>query len=79
MRLIGKIENYLNDFDYKIIIKNKQVNIINYDEIIDFSLSKISVKYKDKKFIIEGDNLVITKMIDNEVLVNGNISNIIIN
>ena len=79
MKLIGKIENYLNDLDYKIIIRKNQINIINYDEIIDFSLSKISVRYKNKKFIIEGKELVITRMFDNEVLINGNISNIIIN
>jgi len=79
MKLIGKIENYLCDFEYKIVIKNNKVNIINYDEIIDFSLTKISVRYKNNKFIIEGKNLVISKMFDNEVLINGNITNVIIN
>lgn len=79
MKLISKLENYLNDLDYKIVVKNNQINIINYDEIIDFSLSKISIRYKNKKFIVEGTNLVITKMFDNEVLINGNICSIIIN
>ena len=79
MRLWDRVDNYLYDREYKIIIKENYVNIVNYDEIVDFSLNKISVKYKNKKIIIEGNNLTISKMVTDEVLVTGNISNIRIN
>ena len=79
MKIIKKINNYLEDKEYKIIIKDKQVNIINYDEIIDFTLNKISLRYKQKTIIIEGTELYITKMIEDEVLINGNIVNVRIN
>lgn len=79
MKLIDRIDNYLCDKEYKIIIKNNKINIINYDEIIDFSLSKISVKYDKKIVTIEGTNLVISKMVDDEVMITGNISLIRIN
>ena len=79
MKLKDRLDRYLNDLEYKIIIKENYVNIINYDEIIDFTLNTISVKYKNKIIIIEGNNLTISKMIDNEVLIIGNISNIRIN
>lgn len=73
MRIMDRLDNYLYDREYKIIIKENYVNIINYDEIVDFTTTRISVKYKNKKITIEGRNLVISKMIDNEVLVTGNI------
>lgn len=79
MKLINKLDRYLCDQEYKIIIKENYVDIINYDEIVDFSLTKISLKYKNKIIIIEGTNLIISKMIDNEVLINGKLSNIRIN
>jgi len=79
MKLLNKIDNYLYDREYRIIIKINEVNIINYDEIIDFSLTQISVKYNNKKIIIDGKNLVISKMLDNEVLVTGDIYNVRIN
>lgn len=79
MKIINRISNYLNDSEYQIIVKSNQIDIINYDEIIDFSLTKISIKYKKNIFVIEGINLAITKMLDNEVLITGNISNIRIN
>ena len=55
------------------------VNIINYDEIIDFSLNNISVKYHNKIISIEGHNLIISKMVQDEVLITGEISNVRIN
>ena len=79
MKLINKLDRYLYDREYKIIIKENYVNIINYDEIIDFNLSNISVKYQNKIIAIEGRNLTISKMVEDEVLITGEISNIRIN
>lgn len=76
MKLIDRLDNYLCDKEYRIIIKDNEINIVNYNEIIDFSLNKITIRYKDKLISIEGNNLFITKMMDNEVLISGNISNI---
>ena len=76
MRLKNNLERYLYDKEYKIIIKENYINIINYDEIVDFNLNKISIKYKDKLIIIEGNNLTINKMMEDEVLITGEIINI---
>ncbi|MGN1358522.1 MAG: YabP/YqfC family sporulation protein [Bacilli bacterium] len=79
MKLVDRLGDYLYDNEYKIIVKKNQVDIVNYDEIIDFSLNKISVKYRNKIFVIEGTNMVISKMLDNEILITGNISSLRIN
>ena len=79
MKLMDRLDSYLYDREYKIIIKENYVNIVNYDEIIDFTLNKISVKYQNKTITIEGTNLTITKMVSDEVLITGNIANIRIN
>ena len=76
---MNRLDNYLYDREYRIIIKENYVNIVNYDEIVDFNSNKISVKYKNKLITIEGLNLTINKMIEDEVLITGNISNISIN
>lgn len=79
MKLINRLDNYLYDREYKITIKENCVDIVNYDEIVDFSLTKISVRYKKKIIIIEGFDLTISKMVDNEVLIAGNINMVRIN
>ena len=76
MKIIDKLDRYLNENEYKLILDDNRINIVNYEEIIDFSLSTIKVKLKDKIVSIEGRNLVINKMVDNEILITGNISNI---
>ena len=77
MNLFNKLNNinrYLMDTESKLILKDNYLNIINYIEIKDFSSNKILVKTKSKIITIKGDNLVVSKMQDNEVLITGIIS-----
>ena len=79
MRLINKLDRYLENKNYEIIIKENSINVINFKEIIDFSINKISLKCDDKIINVEGKNLIISKMIDDELLITGIIFNIRIN
>ena len=76
MKIINKLNGYLEDKNYQIIIKNNSINIINIEEIIDFSIDKITVRCNNKLIEIEGKNLIISKMLEDEVLILGNIYNI---
>ena len=77
MKLVRMIDDYVNEKKYSMIYKNNKLNIINYTEIIDFSSKLISIRYEDKVYHVEGSDLVISKMMDNEILITGNISNIV--
>lgn len=79
MKIKDRLESYLYDSDYKIIIKDNSINICNYTEIMDFSSSKISLKHKNKIILIEGKDLIISKMLKEEVLIEGSIQKISIN
>lgn len=79
MKIINKLDRYLEDKNYEIIIKENKVNIINFKEIIDFSASKITLRCDNKIINIEGKNLIIGKMLDDELLITGLIYNIRIN
>ena len=79
MRLISKLDGFLENRNYEIIIKEDNVNIINFKEIIDFSANHISLKCDSKIINIEGKSLIISKMLDEEILITGIISNVRIN
>ena len=79
MGIMNKLDRYLEDKNYQIIIKENQINIINYEEIIDFSTNKISLRCNNKIINIEGKNLIISKMLDEEILITGIIYNVRIN
>lgn len=76
MKIFKLVEEYINDKEYSMIYKNNKLNIINYTEIGDFSSSLISVKNKNTIYHIEGENLVIVRMMDSEILITGNIKRI---
>ena len=80
MKLFNKLNNnperYLMDTDFKIIIKDNYLNIINYKEIVDFSSSQIIIKTNKKIIKIIGDNLIVSKMQDSEALITGNINKV---
>lgn len=76
MKIFDKLDRYLIDKTYKIIIKENLINIINYNEIKDFSSTKIEITSSKGKTTITGENLVVSKMQDNEVLITGKIKTI---
>ena len=73
MNFVRKFSNYVNDDKYSMIYKNNKLDIINYSEIIDFTSSLISIRHEDKVYHIEGNNLVISRMMENEILITGEI------
>jgi len=77
MKLLNYLDRYLTDNEYKITILTDYINIINYKEIIDFSNKEISVSHEKGITIIKGNNLVVSKMQDEELLIKGTIKSIL--
>ena len=77
MKLLNYLDKYLIDNQYKITITNNYLNIINYQEIIDFSNIEISIRHNEGITIIKGNNLVVSKMQDEELLIKGDIKSIL--
>lgn len=76
MRLVRILDNYINDKKFSMIYTNGSIDIVNYSEILDFSSSRISIRYNDNKYYIDGNNLVISKMMEEEILITGIINRI---
>ena len=68
----------LNSFfiEEGIIIVDNKVNIVNYKKIDYFDFDKIILSMNDKKIIYKRNNLVLTKLLNNEVEIKGVIKNI---
>ena len=79
IKLVRVLDNYVNDKNFSIIYKNNRLDIINYSKILDFSDTKISINYLDDIYIIIGTNLVISRMMEEELLITGNIESISFN
>ncbi len=76
MKLFNYLDRYIVDNDFKVIIMDNYLNIINYLEVLDFSSKEISVRYDKGIMIIKGIDLVVSKMMDEELLIRGKILSI---
>jgi len=76
MKILDKINNYINEDEYKIVITDGYINIINYTEIIDFNSMKISIRHNSGITSIIGKDLVVSKMVEDEILITGKFNSI---
>lgn len=66
----------MNFNEPKIYIYQNKINISNFLNIDHFSNDKIIIKLKNNSIIISGDSLVISKLLIDEILINGKINKI---
>lgn len=76
MNIVTGIKSYIFENDTKITITNNKLNITNYIDIGHFDSDKIVVKLKDKNIVIKGTELVVSKLLDSEILITGRFNDI---
>ena len=76
VKVFDKLDRYLVDNEYKVTIKGEIIHIINYLEIVDFSGERVVIKYRDGITILMGNDLVVSKMMDDELLIVGKLKSI---
>ena len=61
------------DENFKIVISKNKINVLNYIELDDFSNLEIKIKYIDGLVLITGKDLIIKKILNDELQIEGNI------
>lgn len=67
------ISKYLLENDFKMVLTDNYIDILNYQEVSLFDDNRIIIKNKNGIITIFGNNLIISKWMDNEILVNGEV------
>lgn len=75
MKIINNIRNYINDPYQEIIIRKNYIDITNYIKLGIIKDSEIEV-IGEFNIIVKGNNLVIKKLLNSEILISGDIKNI---
>lgn len=71
--MIDKIRDYIKDDEFRLTIFKDRLHIINYLDILTLSNKYISVDTGDNLIVIKGENLILNKLLDNEILITGKI------
>ncbi len=72
MKLFDNIRNYIGEDEFRIVIYKDSINIINYDNLNEISSNKVIIN----QVVIEGKNLLLKKILTNELLIKGKIEKI---
>lgn len=76
MDFIKNFRDIILDTEFKITVLLDRIDIINYESIGHFDNNKVIVRHKNGDIVIKGKNLVVSKLMNDEVLVKGKIENI---
>ena len=74
--MLNNIKTYLSDKSYNINLIKNQLYINNFQKIDNITDKNISIIFEDFKLKIEGLNIKVIKMIDKEILFNGQLNKI---
>lgn len=76
MKSINKIRSYFLEDELEIKVYKNKVNVINYKNIGHFDSNKVMVYYEKGHLVVSGNNLVVSRLVQDEVLIVGDIKNI---
>lgn len=74
--MITNIKEYIMENEFCIHIFDNKINIVNYIDIYGFDNNNIIIKHKKGTVNIKGNNLSISKLLDNEILIIGNFNSV---
>jgi len=74
--MLKDLRNYILEGDFKMTYLKNKLDIVNYGSIDHFDTDKIIIRYGGGLVVIKGENLTISKLLDDEMLISGNIKNI---
>jgi len=70
------IINYIKDNEFKMLILNKKINIVNYTNLLSMSEERISLISTIGRIVIKGKDLSVKKLLNQEILIEGIFSTI---
>lgn len=71
--MLKDLRTYILENEFKINILTGKVDIVNYIEIDHFDDTKVIVRYDKGVVKIKGENLTISKLLNDELLILGKI------
>lgn len=74
--MLDRLNNYIDDKKFKLIYEENLIDIINYTRLITIENNYVSLYINNKKIIIKGKKLILKKLLDNELLLNGEVTSL---
>ncbi len=74
--MFDRVKNYIVDSEFRVTLYIDMVHIINYTKIVSLEENRIVILSTKKRIIITGSNLHLNRLLDEEILIKGDVLNI---
>lgn len=74
--MLNRIKEYINDNEFRLTVFTDRIYVVNFLQIISLEDERISFQTSKGRIIIKGTNLCLNKLLEDEVLISGTVSNI---
>ena len=71
--MLRKVYEYVRDDEFRFTIFKDRIHIVNYHRIKSLNSDLVLFSDNDREFSIKGKNLILNKLLDNEVLILGEV------
>lgn len=71
MELFHKMRDYFIPEEFEIHVYQNQIHIMNFTSIGEIGSEKILIRYENGMVVVKGNNLVLSKLLNGEVLIKG--------
>lgn len=71
--MLSRIKDYIRDDEFRLTIFSDRIYAINYLEILSLESDRISFKVDRGRIVIKGNNLILNKLLEGEVLISGDV------
>lgn len=72
----NRIKNYIEDNEFHFDIFIDHIYIANYEKILSLSDTRVSFVAQNRKITLTGNKLSLIKMLDDELLIQGNLTKV---
>ena len=71
--MLDRLTNYINDNTFRFTVYENTIHVINYKRILILEEDRILFQSKNQKIKIEGEGLILKKILNQEMLITGKI------
>lgn len=71
--MIEKVRDYVIDNEFRFTIFSDRIHVVNYQNILSLENERISFCGSQQRIVIKGKDLVLNRLLDQEILIFGKV------
>lgn len=72
--MLNELRNYILEEKFEFRFIDNKLDIINYKSINHFDSNKIIINHENGYIVINGSNLIVSRLLNNEIMIKGKIN-----